>query len=64
MPDPRFYEDLGPLTASKLAGLCGARLGEGADGEHPIRQAAPLSSADQGSVAFFGDRRYAARSAA
>ena len=28
MPDPRFYEDLGPVTTGELAAVAGARLAD------------------------------------
>ncbi|HEX4095379.1 MAG TPA: UDP-3-O-(3-hydroxymyristoyl)glucosamine N-acyltransferase, partial [Caulobacteraceae bacterium] len=58
MPDPRFYEDLGPVTATDLAALAGARLADGADGGRSISLAAPLAQADGAAVSFFADRRY------
>ncbi len=56
MPDPRFYEDLGPVPASELAHVAGARMPDGAD--RPISSATPLGRADGGSICFFSDRRY------
>jgi hypothetical protein len=46
MPDPRFFEDLGPATLAELASLSGARLADPADGQHLISHVAPLESAD------------------
>lgn len=62
MPDPRFYEALGPVTLAELAESCGAELaGEDAGfAERPVFQVAPLARADAGSVSFFADRRYRA----
>ena len=60
MPDPRFYEDLGPVPASELARLAGARTPQGAATDRPIFTAAPLDMADERSVSFFSDRRYLA----
>ena len=60
MPDPRFYEDLGPVTAGDLAVIAGARLADEAGADRPIVQAAPLGRADEGSISFFADRRYVA----
>ena len=59
MPDPRFYEEMGPVTASELAALCGAAAPEPDSGRRLIAQAAPLNKADETSVGYFGDRRYA-----
>ena len=58
MPDPRFYEDLGPVAAGELAAIAGAEAPQGP--ERPIRGAAPLVRAGPGSIAFFSDRRYLA----
>jgi UDP-3-O-[3-hydroxymyristoyl] glucosamine N-acyltransferase len=60
MPDPRFYEDLGPLTAGALAALAEARALEGEAAHRPIQRAAPLAGADAGAVSYFADRRYLA----
>jgi UDP-3-O-[3-hydroxymyristoyl] glucosamine N-acyltransferase len=60
MPDLRFYEDLGPLTAGELAAAAGARLADPGRGGVEISGVAPLGRADQGSVSFFSDRRYLA----
>jgi hypothetical protein len=53
MPDPRFFEDLGPATLAELASLSGARLADPADGRHLISHVAPLESADAGAITFF-----------
>ena len=55
MPDPRFFEDLGPATLTELASLSGARLADPADGRHLISHVAPLESADAGSITFLSD---------
>lgn len=60
MPDPRFYEDLGPIEARELARLADARAPEGAAAARPIRLAAPLARAEAGAVSYFADRRYLA----
>ena len=57
MPDPRFYEDLGPLPLAELARLAGAELIAG-EADRPIRAAAPLARAEEADIAFFLDRRY------
>ncbi|MBI1406932.1 MAG: UDP-3-O-(3-hydroxymyristoyl)glucosamine N-acyltransferase [Caulobacter sp.] len=56
MPDPRFFQALGPVSLSDLAALTGARLLSG-DGEALIRQAAPLNRADATSISFITDRK-------
>ena len=58
MPDPRFYEDLGPIPAAELAALAGAQAPIGGDGGRLIALAAPLDKADARSVSFFAHRRY------
>ena len=57
MPDPRFYEDLGPVSAGELAAIAGARLAEDAQADRPIALAAPLNRADGRAVSFLADRR-------
>ncbi len=58
MPDPRFYEDLGPVAIGELAAIARASLAGGADPDRPIALVAPLTRADTGAVSFFADRRY------
>ena len=58
MPDPRFYEDLGPVAAGELAALAGARVAEGGDASRPVTLVAPLAKAGPEAVTFFADRRY------
>jgi UDP-3-O-[3-hydroxymyristoyl] glucosamine N-acyltransferase len=58
MPDPRFYEDLGPIPAGEIAVLAQARPPEGPGAERPIQAVAPLDRAGPESVSFFSDRRY------
>ena len=58
MPDPRFYEDLGPVAAQELAAITEARAPEGAAAQRSIRLAAPLAKATSGAVSFFSARRY------
>jgi UDP-3-O-[3-hydroxymyristoyl] glucosamine N-acyltransferase len=60
MPDPRFYEDLGPVPARELASLADAALSDDQDGDRLIYRAAPLARADGQSVSYFADRRYLA----
>ena len=58
MPDPRFYEDLGPVTVRELAAGAGARLVDDAGADRLITRVAPLGRAGEGAVSFFSDRRY------
>ena len=58
MPDPRFFEDLGPVALQDLAELTGATLADPSTGGLAIHMAAPLGRATEGAVAFLSDRRY------
>src|SRR5436309_2228750 len=60
MPDPRFFEDLGPAPLGELAALAGARLADAAAGGRQIRTAAILSPADREALTFLSDPRHAA----
>jgi UDP-3-O-[3-hydroxymyristoyl] glucosamine N-acyltransferase len=60
MPDPRFYQDLGPVTLAELAELTGAQLAAGADGAVQVSRVAVLARADRNSVTFINDKRYLA----
>lgn len=55
MPDPRFFEDLGPATLTELASLSGARLADPAFGDHRVSRVAPLEGADGLAVTFLSD---------
>lgn len=56
MPDPRFFEDLGPLSLSDLARLTGAELAVG-DGEKAISAVSVLDRAAADTITFLSDRR-------
>ena len=58
MPDPRFFEDLGPVTLIELAAVTGAELIRTEDGERRVSAVAPLVRAGAGEISFFSDRRY------
>lgn len=58
MPDPRFFEDLGPITIGELVALTGAEPVGAVDSAVVIAQVAPLERADGRSISFFADRRY------
>lgn len=59
MPDPRFFEDLGPVTLGELARLTGAvTTGDAADRE--IRGVSVLHLAVPDEVTFLSDRKFAA----
>jgi len=59
VPDPRFFEALGPVSLAELARLCGAELGEGADGARPVAAVAVLGHAAADEVGFFDEARRA-----
>jgi len=57
MPDPRFFEDLGPVPLAELARLGGAELSDPAAGDRLIRGIAILAQAGPDTVTFLSDRR-------
>lgn len=59
MPDPRFFEDLGPITLRELAELTGAELSQPAAADRPVRGVAILSQARGDTVTFLTDRKHA-----
>lgn len=60
MPDPRFFEDLGPVTLAELAGLTGAELTSPDLGAQQVNGVAVLASAQPDTVTFLSDKKYAA----
>ena len=58
MPDPRFFEPLGPVSLGDLATLAGATLADPAHAAIEVLGVAPLDRAGGGDVAYFFDRRY------
>ena len=62
MPDARFFQSLEPLTVSLLAETIGGQVVRG--GDRIVSAVAPLGSADETSVAFMADRKFAADLAA
>jgi len=58
VPDPRFYEQLGPVPLAELAAAAGAELADADAGGRSILEVAPLARAGAESVSFFADRRY------
>jgi len=56
MPDPRFFEALGPVPLLRLAEIAGASPAAGAS-DIPITHAAPLNRAGPDGVAFATDRK-------
>lgn len=61
MPDPRFFEDLGPVTLGELATLTGAELADRALSQRSVRAVAVLDHAQADTVTFITDRKYLAQ---
>jgi len=57
MPDPRFFEDLGPLALADLAEAAGATLADPSAGGRLVRAVAVLSAAGPDTVTFVSDRK-------
>jgi len=57
MPDPRFFDSLGPASLSELARAGAAELADAALGDRAISRAAPLDSADAEAITFFSDAK-------
>jgi UDP-3-O-[3-hydroxymyristoyl] glucosamine N-acyltransferase len=64
MPDPRFFEDLGPIRLGELASLTGAELAPPVAAGQLVSRVAVLAHAQADCVTFLTDRRYAAELAA
>jgi UDP-3-O-[3-hydroxymyristoyl] glucosamine N-acyltransferase len=59
MPDPRFFEDLGPVPLGELASLAGAELADPGAAERRVSRVAVLAQAGPDSITFLSDRRHA-----
>ena len=59
MPDPRFYQDLGPFRLAEIAGWTGSVLDRATDGERMIHSAAVLAKAGADTITFLTDPRHA-----
>ena len=57
MPDPRFFDDLGPAPLSELARLGGAVISDPAFAGRLVGHVAPLDAADDGAITFFSDAK-------
>ena len=57
MPDPRFFDSLGPAPLSELARAGAAELADVALGDRSIAHAAPLDAADAQAITFFSDAK-------
>ncbi len=64
MPDPRFFEDLGPVTLAELAAVAGAELASPEQGSRQVRGVAVLASAQPDTVTFLTDKKHAPELAA
>ena len=60
MPDPRFFEDLGPVSLVELAVLTGAVLSAPGAGSVPVARVAILARATADSITYFSDRKLSA----
>jgi UDP-3-O-[3-hydroxymyristoyl] glucosamine N-acyltransferase len=60
MPDSRFYEALGPVSAAELAALTGSTLMDPALGDRAIEGVAPLGRAGAREIGFLSDSRHRA----
>jgi UDP-3-O-[3-hydroxymyristoyl] glucosamine N-acyltransferase len=58
MPDPRFFQDLGPVSLAELAALTGAELAPASRGATSVNRVAILSRAGRDAITFVTDRRY------
>ena len=61
MPDPRFFEGLGPVTLSELAALTGAQLVDESLAARAVHSVATLDHAGPASITFVSDRKYMAQ---
>jgi len=59
MPDPRFFENLGPVSLAELAAETGAELARPEDGARLVQGVAILAKATPDSVTFLSDRKLA-----
>ena len=64
MPDPRFFEDLGPVTLAELARVAGAELSDPAKGDVVVSGVAALAGAQADTVTFLTDKKHGAELAA
>jgi UDP-3-O-[3-hydroxymyristoyl] glucosamine N-acyltransferase len=59
MPDPRFFEDLGPISLGELAALTGAELAQAGAARKEVRAVSILSLAGPDTVTFLSDKKLA-----
>jgi UDP-3-O-[3-hydroxymyristoyl] glucosamine N-acyltransferase len=61
MPDPRFFEDLGPVTLADLAQVTGATLADPAAGPRRVRAVSILDGAEPDTVTFASGKAFLAQ---
>lgn len=61
MPDPRFFEELGPVTLSDLATVTGAQLADPAAGGRQVNAVSVMAGAGPDTVTFVSDRKFVAQ---
>jgi UDP-3-O-[3-hydroxymyristoyl] glucosamine N-acyltransferase len=61
MPDPRFFEELGPITLSDLAAVTGAVLADPATGARQVRAVSIMAGAGPDTVTFLSGRGFVAQ---
>jgi len=59
MPDPRFFEDLGPISLGELGALTGAELTQPGAARKAVRAVSILSLAGPDTVTFLSDKKLA-----
>jgi len=57
MPDPRFFEDLGPIALADLAQAAGATLADASQGARLVRSVSILAGAPADAVTFVSHRK-------
>ncbi len=58
MPDPRFFEDLGPVNLAELAALTGAQLAGPGIGARSVRAVSVMAGAKPDTITFLSDRKF------
>lgn len=64
MPDPRFFEDLGPVSLGDLARQTGAELSDPAAAQKMVRAVSVLARAQANDITFLSDSKHVAELAA
>jgi UDP-3-O-[3-hydroxymyristoyl] glucosamine N-acyltransferase len=59
MPDPRFFDDLGPIRLGELADFTGTQLADASAGERLVRGVSILDRAGPDEITFLSDNRLA-----